>query len=152
MCNGTFQEPLLDRLSRADCDIYRQEMLEQCAVDQFNQHCFRRAPELNSPFGFVVSTCNAFGSGCDSRCTNALRNFADLGGCCINNLYNGSLAGITSFRYSWFSSQYWSICGLRSPGFCSGNGTATTATTVGSGAVNLQASIVILVIIVSFVF
>lgn len=171
VCNLTFIQPIIDRLTDG-CEPYGQAVIEQCGYDESNQPCYLRALEVATAFANVVSVCQATDTSmCDSRCTSVLRSLADLGGCCINNFFNGSLAGIITPRYSWFSSQYWSVCGIDSPGFCDTSNetvfsiptiainpstaatpTATIATTPSNGAVTLTTSITLIVIysIVSF--
>lgn len=118
ICNLDFLQPILDRLT-GGCEPYAQAALEQCGVDESNQPCYLRTEVLATAFANAVSVCQATDTrSCDSRCTSTLRSLAELGGCCINNFFNGSLAGIITTRYSWFSYQYWSMCGIDSPGFC----------------------------------
>ncbi len=118
ICTRRYLQPILDRLTEG-CEPYRQAALEQCAIDELKQPCYVKASALSLQFQSAITGCgNTDTSVCDAQCTERLETFAREGGCCINNFFNGSLAGITTIRYNWFSSQYWFQCGLDSPGFC----------------------------------
>jgi hypothetical protein len=137
-CTQNLVQPIIDSLlDTSGCEPYGQATSEQCGIDEFNQPCYLRSQELTSSFGPVTSNCQSSNqSSCDPQCTNSLQNFARVHGCCINNFFNGSLAGLTNTRYGWLSDQYWSACGITSPGFCetrlnsdSPGGTPTHSTT-----------------------
>ena len=60
----------------------------------------------------VSVNCNNT-STCDPGCLQTINNTTNVLGCCINDLYNS-----TSNRLDWMSYEFWSRCGLQSPGFC----------------------------------
>ena len=127
-CSERFLQPILDRLSE-DCSPYRLAALESCGVDESGQHCYEQASELNIQFTAALSDCQDTDTTmCNATCVETLDNVASSAGCCVNNFLNGSLAGITSVSYDWLSEEYWSQCGLVSPGFCEArlNGAITT--------------------------
>ena len=153
-CTRSLLQPIVDELiGTSGCEPYGQAALEQCAVDESNRACSQRSRQLTTSFAPVLNNCQSSNiSTCDTTCTESLQDFASSGGCCVNNFFNGSLAGITSIRYDWFSNEYWSRCGITSPGFCetrlSDDITTQTATTVAkptnatNGAASMKTSMI----------
>lgn len=118
VCSERYLQPIFDRLSE-DCAPYGLAALESCGVDESGQHCYERSSELNTQLAAAVSDCQGTDtSSCNETCVGRLEDVAGSAGCCVNNFLNGSLAGITSVGYDWLSEEYWSQCGIDSPGFC----------------------------------
>ena len=73
---------------------------------------------LVSQFTQTQVACSLTNTTCTEGCTQALEDFSDVGGCCVNNLFNGSLAGITSQRFDFLGFEFWSNCGVDTLGTC----------------------------------
>lgn len=121
-CTRRFVQPILDRLSATGgCQLFNQSILEECGVDALGKPCYSQTLELGSLFVTANISCGST-STCDPPCIRALETFNSTSGCCINS-FNGSLAGVTFAgvtipSYDWLSYQFWSQCGLNTPGSC----------------------------------
>ncbi len=117
-CSRRFLQPIIDALMDVEtCQIYAQSALEQCGVDESGTPCYEQFDALFSSFRASLIACSDVTT-CAPSCAAALQNFANTGGCCINNFFNGTLAGITTLRFEWLSSQFWEDCGIETPGLC----------------------------------
>ncbi len=118
-CSRRLLQPMIDVLMDTDtCQIYAQGFLEEiCGVDESGTPCYEQEDVIFSSFETSQDACEDMRA-CNPSCKAALQNFANTGGCCINNHYNGTLAGISRERYKWMSSQFWEDCGIETPGLC----------------------------------
>ena len=114
-CRTQYLDSLQDAFQLCDLEA-------PCAVNEEGQYCFI-ATDLNAELNAASTNCNDT-STCDPLCTEVLDNITS---CCFISIYN-----MTS-RYDWLSYEFWSQCGLTSPGFCESrfnddpvNGSGTT--------------------------
>ena len=93
--------------------------INNCLVNEEGRYC-RVAEQANAadtstgdlfadPLAVYTTNC-ANTSTCDPLCVQALGNITS---CCFINDYNRTLPS-----YDWLSYEFWSMCGLDSPGFC----------------------------------
>ena len=117
-CTRRFLEPIFDALEDAgDCQAYLGAVMEDCGVNEEGERCALRS-RLISQFIRTQVACNLTDTTCTEGCMQALEDLSDVGGCCVNNLFNGSLAGITTQRIDFLSSEFWSNCGVDALGAC----------------------------------
>ena len=139
-CRRQFLQPIIDALlAEGTCMLYAQGALEGCGVDEAGRPCYERAQELSQSFSAAQNACQSL-IACNQTCREALQSFADAGGCCINNLFNNSLSGITNIRYGWMSSLFWANCGVETPSICEPRLTGPTATATPNGGPSLLPS------------
>ena len=117
-CQKSLLQPVVDALIEADtCQPYADGALEGCGVDESGTPCYQQAAEVTEAFTTARDSCLGLAN-CNSFCQEALQNLTNTGGCCVNNLFNGSLAGISMIRYGWMSNEFWEDCGVDTPGMC----------------------------------
>ena len=114
-CTKRFLDPVVDALEDAgDCQAYVGAVMEGCGVNEEGERCITQST-LFSQFTQAQVACSLTDTTCTEGCTQALEDFSDVGGCCVNNLFNGSLAGIAVPRYDFLSSGptvVWILWGL----------------------------------------
>lgn len=116
-CTRRYVEPVLKVLSATEgCDPIRQAALEQCGVNEFGTLC----AQINSSTVQISSTSLVCENTqmCSQDCMEALQSLKGTYGCCVNNLYNGSLDNIVVPRMDWLSFEFWVQCGVSTPGIC----------------------------------
>ena len=144
ICTRRFLEPIFDTLEDAgDCQAYLGAVMEGCGVNEEGERCALQS-SLVSQFTQAQDACNLTDTTCTEGCTQALEDFSDVGGCCVNNLFNGSLAGIAVPRYDFLSSEFWSNCGVDTLGTCEVR--LNGATTVHAGIALLMLSVLLSVL------
>ena len=152
MCNTDYILPMLDAVVEVpSCEDYHASILEQCGVGEDGEPCHTRRNVLAEGFTATLRECGGAQS-CAQSCMSALRDFFTTGGCCVNNIFNGSLSGVASPSHNFLSYEFVRECGLSSPGFCptrftrdettQPDVTTVEATTRGSG-VNVGPSVIL---------
>ncbi len=84
-----------------------------CHANKEGTYCLPLIEE-NDDFTRVSQSCQDT-SACNSLCTTSIKNLFDSMGCCVNSIYNATALGP---RVSWLSYEFFSRCGLESPGLC----------------------------------
>ena len=123
-CRPSSSEEIFDNLLNADgCGSLAQVHVEACTVADNGQFCSLKTDV--SSFRGVAQNCAAHlsSSSCSSSCRSSLSTFRNVFGCCINSIFNGTLAAVhpsSSFRQilPYFSNSLWSRCNVASPGMC----------------------------------
>lgn len=117
-CSGRFISSIFNALSADDdCSPLIQVIEEGCGVNEAGRPCFELSPSLNAGIisaNFNCSDTNA----CPSACVTSLESLVETTGCCINNVFNGTLSQLTNATVSFLSDEFWSLCGLETPGIC----------------------------------
>ena len=123
-CRPSSSVEIFDNLLNADgCSSLAQVQVEACTVADNGQFCSLKTDV--SSFRGVAQNCAAHlsSSSCSSSCRSSLSAFRNVFGCCINSIFNGTLAAVhpsSSFRQilPYFSNSLWSRCNVTSPGMC----------------------------------
>ena len=149
ICARRFLEPIFDALEDAgDCQAYLGATMELCGVNEEGEWCSNLDRDPESSHSQLLRTqhmCSLSNTTCTEECMQALQNISDVGGCCANSFFNGSL---TLPRYDFLSFEFWSNCGVDTLGTCEvrlidattqPNGTTTPS----DGAVNSNAGMVL---------
>ena len=141
MCTQRFIEPIFDALEDAgDCQAYFDAAMEGCGVNEEGERCESQSTLLDQLRPTEVA-CRLSDANCTEGCMQALQNFSDVGGCCVNNLFNGSLSGITIPRRDFLSFEFWSNCGVDTLGTCEVR--LNAATTLHAGTALLMLSVLL---------
>ena len=152
-CTRRFLEPIFDALEDAgDCQVYLAGAMEGCGVNEEGERCALQST-LVSQLTQTQVTCTLINTTCTEGCTQALEDFSDVGGCCVNNLFNGSLAGIAVPRYDFLSSESWSNCGVDTLGTCEvrlNDATPSDGATTVSDSATDQHAYTVLVLLMGF--
>ena len=124
-CTRRFIEPVVDALMEAeDCQPFSQAVLEGCGVDNMGERCVTGITE--NTLGLLAAEDACQNLTCSQECVQALQTFNQTAGCCINSIYNGSLAGrvtgsqggLPIQQYDFLTYEFWSNCSLQTPGEC----------------------------------
>ena len=107
-CRTQYLESLRDATIES-CGFYPNVFdSDRCAVNEEGMYC-DAIPNDDFFVSIDASDNCADTSTCDPLCINILRNITS---CCFINENN------STSRYDWLSYDFWSQCGLTSPGFC----------------------------------
>ena len=140
-CTKRFLDPVVDALEDAgDCQAYVGAVMEGCGVNEEGERCITQLA-IFSQLSQAQVACSLTDTTCTEVCTQALEDFSDVGGCCVNNLFNGSLAGIAVPRYDILSFEFWSNCGVDTLGTCEVR--LNAATTLHAGTALLMLSVLL---------
>ena len=123
-CTPSSSVEIFDNLLNADgCSSLAQAQVEACSVAEDGQFCVLKTDV--SSFREVAQNCatSLSSSSCSSSCRSSLSAFRNVFGCCINSIFNGTLAAVhpsSSFRQiaPYFSNSLWSRCNVSPPGMC----------------------------------
>ncbi len=109
-CRKEYVESIRERLSAtAGCQDYAYPPGDLCTANRNGSYCVA----LLNPGNFIAASLSCRNtSTCDPRCIETLNNITSTIGCCLNDHYN------TTTRPDWLSYEFWSRCGLDSPGLC----------------------------------
>ena len=115
-CRREYILPLMARVSAVEgCEDYVTEgSYVSCNTNRFGVHCDDLIYETGANFTAANEACNDT-STCDPLCIETLNNISDTSGCCFNEDYNDTF---TRNIPDWFTAEYYSMCGLESPGLC----------------------------------
>ena len=105
-------------------------LVQSCTRDKNGRFCYELRQNASKYANSVTENCPRLSNYSEYQCTNscrdALQNLKLNLGCCLNNLYNTTLA----FR-NFLNTGLWSACGVNHPDFCSDNtliqGSVTTS-------------------------
>ena len=86
-------------------------------MNEDGQFCAVDRPSYLDQYDDVSAICDDVET-CEPACNQALWSLNDTFGCCVNDFYNGSLAGTLLPRTDWLSFEFWTQCNLTMPGFC----------------------------------
>ena len=152
-CNMTCGVPLVNFLCQ--CGQTGQSIasnfVETCVLNENGISCvdILVSKSLLSMLFAVEHKCivQNVSSSCTIACSDALNNFKESLGCCVNNLFNVSSSSELDKQYTQY--QLWQRCELESPGFCTPllatkrpeNGEATTGMNPSSSTTNFSVSI-----------
>ena len=126
LCTYPNSQDILDAYTESvepNCSSLIQSTVEACGVDETGDLCLSKSgSDLVST---VVQECSGslFGGSCGAGCTAALNNIRTSLGCCLNNIYNLTLARIIpNPTYQqilpFWSFNLWSKCGVEPLGVC----------------------------------
>ena len=97
-----------DRITIAEnCKFDPFDLDDLCTVNEKGKYCHAYEPNAHGAFSNCADT-----STCDPLCIESLSKITT---CCFINEYNGTE---NTGKYDWLSYEFWSQCGLNSPGFC----------------------------------
>lgn len=117
-CKKSYIQPVLDALDqKGNCDMVKQAISDSCGVNKAGKYCTSMQSSTTDEVTTLKQTCNN-PNGCTQECTQGLLKFQNELGCCMNNLYNSTLAGVSAPRLNFLSYQSYMQCGLTSPGRC----------------------------------
>ena len=144
-CTRELVEPIFEALEDAgDCQAYLGATMEGCWVNEEGERCSNLDRDPESSHSQLLRTqhmCSLSNTTCTEECMQALQNFSDVGGCCANSFFNGSL---TLPRYSFLSFEFWSNCGVDTLGTCEVR--LNAATTLHAGTALLMLSVLLSVL------
>ena len=119
-CTKSFIQPIIAKLNASgDCQRYGEAVLQACGVDKSKEWCSSAKNLANLTDGIVAAqiACDNTTT-CSGKCKHTLQTFDQTSGCCINSVFNNSLAGIAAPSYDCLSYKFWSECGVHTPGIC----------------------------------
>ena len=117
-CTRRFLEPIFNALEDVDnCQVYLAAVMERCGVNEEGERCALQLT-LVDQFSQTQAACSLTNAICTEGCTQALEGFSDVGGCCVNNLFNGSQTDVIAKRFDFLSFEFWSNCGMDTLGTC----------------------------------
>lgn len=112
-CRQPYVEGLRERLTTEGCQGLADE-ITFCKANQFGTYC-DTLEEYNFESNLTLASWSCRNiSICDPLCIETLDNIINTLGCCFNDRYNTT----NSDQYYWLSYEFWSMCGLESPGLC----------------------------------
>ena len=142
-CTPSVGQPLVDTLlQNSKCYSIARELVDLCSINANWQFCAAivGSPDAalinteilysDSSFTSLIANCgSSLSSQCSSSCQNAIADFADSYGCCVNSLNNTS----TGDNMPELSYGLWTSCGVQTPRVC-----AITSTLTTSGAATMK--------------
>ena len=111
-CRAQYVESLFDAIMKSEeCHINISSNI--CSVNEEGEYC-ELVRDYTAEMSIIAaaSTNCADTSTCDPLCTQSLNTITS---CCFITQYNGTSSG---YQYDWLSYEFWTRCGLDSPGFC----------------------------------
>ena len=112
-CQIQYVESLLDAIMDIEeCDLSTIGINNLCSVNEEGEYC--ELVRDNTADSSIISDAFAYcanTSTCDPLCSQTLNNITS---CCFITQYNET----NEDQYDWLSYEFWSRCGLDSPGFC----------------------------------
>ena len=110
-CRAQYMESLFDTIMEfEECDISISDINDLCSINEEGEYCQLVQDDTAERFIITDASTNCADTDiCDPLCTQSLNNITS---CCFITQNNGTL------RYDWLSYEFWSRCGLDSPGFC----------------------------------
>ncbi len=109
-CRQQYVQSYRDRLSATEgCN----DTDSSCNINRFGTYCQLFATDINSNFTTADLSCGNT-STCDPLCIDTLNSITNTVGCCFNDHFNDT----DTVQYDWLSYEFWSMCGLESPGLC----------------------------------
>ena len=116
---------------------------DTCTVNEEGKYCEAdNNDDPNDIYNTTFSNC-ADTSTCDPLCIESLSKITT---CCFINEFNGTEDAV---KYDWLSYEFWSRCGLNSPGFCKTK--LTNGPLLYSGAAILKAPGIAVILAVAMV-
>lgn len=120
-CSRRFIDPLFDALSVDDeCADLIPLFQESCGADEAGRSCFDLAGDVLLLFNAASDDCSNT-STCTSFCMASLEDLIQGAGCCVNNLFNGTLQQqVLNSTFDFLSGEFVSQCGGIEipPGIC----------------------------------
>ena len=112
-CQAQYVESLADTIMEIEeCDLSTYGIGDACAVNEEGEYCeLVRDNTVDSTIISIASLNCADMSTCDPLCSLTLNTITS---CCFITQYNDT----NEYQYDWLSNEFWSRCGLDSPGFC----------------------------------
>lgn len=125
------------------CGFHPNLTRERCAVNEMGRYC-EATDNVTTALRDVAATNCADTTVCNPLCMSTLENITS---CCLITKYNGTAAPT---RFDWLSYEFWSLCGLDSPGFCELRfteepvGSSAVVVTAAAGVVSLMTALMVL--------
>ena len=122
ICRTQYLESQLDIITESckfiNTDTLSLDSITDCTVNEEGKYC-KAELDYTSSVSFAAFYNCANTSTCDPLCIESLNNITS---CCFINEYNGTndydYEYDYDYGYDWLSYEFWSQCGLDSPGFC----------------------------------
>ena len=124
LCRQSYVESICASSAGAKCGGYDpaggdipwyDDILDRCIANEAGQYCLTIEPShYHSLFQRASESCHDTSS-CAPLCTDTLNSITGEVGCCFTSAYNNTRA---PERPYWLSYEFWSRCGLTSPGSC----------------------------------
>ena len=113
LCREEYVEGIRNRLSATErCQNYTHLPIRKCNANGNEAYCDTLIVNSDN-YTAATERCGDT-STCDPHCIETLNNIINAVGCCFIDRYNST----ESNRFDWLSNEFWSRCGLESPGFC----------------------------------
>lgn len=118
-CTEEFIQPVLDILADdGNCETLEGMLLDRCGINEEDgRHCFELLNPLLTGFRAASSSCSNDTTTCSPNCRSALETLSNNTGCCLNDFFNSTTA-LVNGPEPFLTSQFWSVCGIETPGFC----------------------------------
>lgn len=114
-CREEYVNSIRNRLLATEgCQNYTHPSKQECNANGDKTYCTLLIP-LVTPNNYTRAgkSCSNT-STCEPHCVQTLNNITSTTGCCFVDRYNST----QNNKIEWLRKEFWSRCGLTSPGFC----------------------------------